>query len=68
MAAGALDVVLAATLRVAEDLPRRIDPLHLVVVAGHVGVPDLGEDAIGGLDHQRVSRRIHLQDAVVIGA
>ena len=64
----ALDVVLAPAACVTEDLPGGVDALHLGVVAGHVGMEDLGQDAVGGLDHQRVSRRVHLQDAVVVEA
>ena len=54
--------------RVAEDLPGRVEALHLGLVPGHVGVEDLGEDAIGSLDHQLVRRGIHLEHAIQIGA
>ena len=54
--------------RVPEDLPGRIHALHLFLVAGNVRVEDLGEDSVGSLDHQLVCRRVHLQDAVMIGS
>ena len=44
--ARALGVVRVPAPGIAEHLPRGVDPLHLGVVARHIGVEDLGEDAI----------------------
>src|SRR6185369_14868966 len=68
VAARSLDVVLASAPRIAQDLPRGVDLLHLVLVAEDIRMEDLGKGAIGGLDHERVRGGIDLQDAVEIGA
>jgi hypothetical protein len=67
MPPGALDVVLASANRISQDLPGRVDALHLGVIAGDIRMEDLGEDAVGGLDHERVRLGVHLQGAVVVG-
>src|SRR5262245_7272789 len=48
-AVAALLVVSGAAGLVAEDLPRRVEPLHHHVVAGQVGVPAPRKNTIGGL-------------------
>ena len=68
MAARALDVVLAPAARVAEDLPRRVEALHLIRITRYVGMEDLREGAVGSLDHERVRARVDLQHPVQVGS
>jgi hypothetical protein len=66
MTPGALPVVLGAGPGVAEHRPGLVDPLHLLVVALHVGVEDPREHAVGRLDHERARGRVDLEDPVEV--
>ena len=59
-------VVLRAAIGDAEHLPRGVEPLHRLVVAGVIRVESASEDPVGGLDHLQVGGGVDLQDAIVV--